>query len=137
MIFFVPIVAQAYHKSDEVATITTYFISVGKADTALLHYSLLLITSQKSRSYFLVKSEEWKVKKWKSLRLSSKGFLWWVFKRELVENSWFITSYLIRRKTACNHFRKKMYVIRNLFRNVINPKKSNIQVLRLDDIPFA
>ena len=28
-----------------------------------------------------------------------------------------------------NHFRKKMYVI--------NPKGKNIQVLRLDDIPFA
>ena len=30
-----------------------------------------------------------------------------------------------------------MYVIRNSFRNVINPKGRNIQVLRLDDIQFA
>ena len=45
--------------------------------------------------------------------------------------------YVIRRKTECNHFRQKMYIIRNLFRYVINPKERNIQVLRLDNIPFA
>ena len=48
-----------------------------------------------------------------------------------------IWLYAIRRKTECNRFRKKMYVIRNLFRYVINPKERNIQRLRFDDIPFA
>ena len=45
-------------------------------------------------------------------------------------------SFVIRRKTECNHFRKKMYVIHRRW-NVINSKERNIQVLRLDDIPFA
>ena len=45
--------------------------------------------------------------------------------------------YVIRKLVAvCNRFRKKMYVIHRRW-NVINPKERNIQVLRLDDIPFA
>ena len=47
-----------------------------------------------------------------------------------------IWLYAIRRKTECNRFRKKMYVIHRRW-NVINPRERNIQVLRLDDIPFA
>ena len=47
-----------------------------------------------------------------------------------------IWLYAIRRKTECNRFRKKMYVIHRGW-NVINPRERNIQVLRLDDIPFA
>ena len=35
----------------------------------------------------------------------------------------------------CNHF-EEMYVIHRRW-YVINPKEKNIQVLRLDDIPFA
>ena len=41
------------------------------------------------------------------------------------------------RSVECNHFRKKMYVIQNLFWYVINPKERNIQALRLDDMQFA
>ena len=40
------------------------------------------------------------------------------------------------RSVGCNHF-EEMYVIRNLFRYVINPKERNIQPLWLDDIQFA
>ena len=47
-----------------------------------------------------------------------------------------IWLYAIRRKTECNRFRKKMYVTHRRW-NVINPRERNIQVLRLDDIPFA
>ena len=47
-----------------------------------------------------------------------------------------IWLYAIRRKTECNRFRKKMYAIHRRW-NVINPRERNIQVLRLDDIPFA
>ena len=47
-----------------------------------------------------------------------------------------IWLYAIRRKTECNRFRKKMYVIHRRW-NVINPRERNIQVLRLYDIPFA
>ena len=47
-----------------------------------------------------------------------------------------IWLYAIRRKTECNRFRKKMYVIHRR-RNVINPRERNIQVLPLDDRPVA